>query len=450
MRSGAASLVRMLRSTKPAAHAQVALDVEAHVVKADQVAQAAHIHQIRRHAQPVAVVEVLQRLGPELHEEVGALQPHIARLIEQQVRRAQVHHAGRRRVRAQRQPRQAQALAHGQRHVAVAEHAGIERQVVEAARLDAVHAQAAGAVDQLGAVLARPQAGGQPALALALRQHQPALPQHRLFRRQVALVEGTAERNAQRAAGRLRRTGRRAQRAVQVQAVGRGQHDAAAVRADQRRAASRQVQHGLRAGRVQQRAGTQDDVAVDGTGGRIDIGLPVQRAADLDGAAGLHRAIAPAPGVGRHMAAAGGVQHRLLADPDRTGIGLGHIGLLALTRLLDGNAAAPGIEPAQHGDLVGAPDLDRAAGIDADARALAHHDGAALRGPVRVQRQVGAGALRQRAAQRVLGIQRRRPARQDVGGRAPEPGLRGAASSRSTGMSTSICAPSATVRPCSR
>ena len=145
---------------------------------------------------------------------------------------------------------------------------------------------------------------------------------------------------------------------------------------------------------------TQDDVAVDGTGARIDIGLPVQRAADLDGAAGLHRAIAPAPGVGRHMAAAGGVQHRLLADPDRTGIGLGHIGLLAHARLLDGNAAAPGIETAQHGDLVRATDLDRAAGIDADARALAHHDGAALRGPVRVQRQVGAGALRQRAAQR--------------------------------------------------
>ena len=140
-----------------------------------------------------------------------------------------------------------------------------------------------------------------------------------------------------------------------------------AVRADQRRAASRQVQHGLRAGRVQQRAGTQDDVAVDGTGGRIDIGLPVQRAADLDGAAGLHRAIAPAwrrspHGCGRRCPA------HLLADPDRTGIG-GHIGLLALTRLLDGNAAAPGIEPAQHGDLVGAPDLDRAAGIDdADAR----------------------------------------------------------------------------------
>ena len=86
-----------------AAHAQVALDVEAHVVKADQVAQAAHIHQIRRHVQPVAVVEVLQRLGSELHEEIGALQPHIARLIEQQVGRAQVHHAGRRRVRAQRQ-----------------------------------------------------------------------------------------------------------------------------------------------------------------------------------------------------------------------------------------------------------------------------------------------------------------------------------------------------------
>ena len=86
-----------------------------------------------------------------------------------------------------------------------------------------------------------------------------------------------------------------------------------------------------------------------------------------------------------------GCGRRCPAPPARrsrpNGIGLGHIGLLAPTRLLDGNAAAPGIEPAQHGDLVGAPDLDRAAGIDADARALAHHDGAALRGPVRAQRQ---------------------------------------------------------------
>ena len=154
------------------------------------------------------------------------------------------------------------------------------------------------------------------------------------------------------------------------------------------------------------------------------------------------------PGVGRHMAAAGGVQHRLLADPDRTGIGLGHIGLLAHARLLDGNAAAPGIETAQHGDLVRATDLDRAAGIDADARALAHHDGAALRGRSEIQRQVGAGALRQRAAQRSsvysAGVQR---VRTSAGG-APDPGACAAPpSSRSTGMCTSICAPSATVRP---
>ena len=179
------------------------------------------------------------------------------------------------------------------------------------------------------------------------------------------------------------------------------------------------------AGRVQQRAGTQDDVAVDGTGGRIDIGLPVQRAADLDGAAGLHRAIAPAP-----ASVATWLRRRCPAPPARrsrpNGIGLGHIGLLALTRLLDGNAAAPGIEPAQHGDLVGAPDLDRAAGIDADARALAHTMGP----PCAARSEYSARSAPARCVsvpRSVLGIQRRRPARQDVGGGRPNRRLRGAA-----------------------
>ncbi|KAG1445066.1 hypothetical protein G6F57_017669 [Rhizopus arrhizus] len=128
------------------------------------------------------------------------------------------------------------------------------------------------------------------------------------------------------------------------------------------------------------------------------------------------------------MAASGRVQHGLFTDPDRPGIGLGHVGLLADARFLNRNMPAPGVQPAQHGDLVGALDLNGATRVDADPRAFAHDDRPALRGPVRVQRQVGADALRQPGAQRVFRVQRRRPQRQDVTGLGAGTGrLRGAA-----------------------
>ncbi|KAG0764815.1 hypothetical protein G6F22_018147 [Rhizopus arrhizus] len=144
----------------------------------------------------------------------------------------------------------------------------------------------------------------------------------------------------------------------------------------------------------------------------------------------MHQPVALALGIHGDMAASGHVQHGLFTDPDRPGIGLGHVGLLADARFLNRNMPAPGVQPAQHGDLVGALDLNGATRVDADPRAFAHDDRPALRGPVRVQRQVGADADRTSP------------------GWALEPGACAVPpSNRSTGMATSICAPSATASP---
>ncbi|KAG0949479.1 hypothetical protein G6F31_013918 [Rhizopus arrhizus] len=280
------------------AQAHVTPHVQLHIVKADQVPAAPHIQQAGRHVQPVTDVEILHRRGNQLQEEVGAVQRLVTRLVEQDVGRGQAHLAGGSRGIDQRQrPRQPQALAHGQRDAAISAHVGIHRQVVKAPGLDAVHAQASIAVGQRRRGFTRPQVRGQHAVALVLRQHQLPLLVQRRFWRKIALIERAAERNAQGAAGR---------------AIG------------SRRRAHRAVQNGLRAGRVQQRTRPQDEVPVDRTAGGVDIGLPVELAADLDRASSMHQPVALALGIHGDMAASGHVQHGLFTDPDRPGIGLGH------------------------------------------------------------------------------------------------------------------------------
>ncbi|KAG0772684.1 hypothetical protein G6F22_015527 [Rhizopus arrhizus] len=111
------------------AQAHVTPHVQLHIVKADQVPAAPHIQQAGRHVQPVTDVEILQRRGNQLQEEVGAVQRLVTRLVEQDVGRGQAHLAGGSRGIDQRQrPRQPQALAHGQRDAAISAHVGIHRQ----------------------------------------------------------------------------------------------------------------------------------------------------------------------------------------------------------------------------------------------------------------------------------------------------------------------------------
>ncbi|CAB3708421.1 hypothetical protein LMG26840_05712 [Achromobacter dolens] len=399
-----------------ARQAQVAGQVDLDVIEAAQVAHAAQIHHAGVQHQAMPALEPVRRHHADLHHAVGSQRRRVGRVIQEQVGGRQGHHAALGRALAQHQrTRQAQALGHGQRQAAVGPYRREQRQVAEAAGLDLVHAQAAGAIAQVGARLARTQAGGQQRGPLLPRQRQDARRQHRGLG-QVPLVESRRQRHAQRSARRARPARHGAQVAVQVQAVGRRQHDAAAVVGQQRGAAPGQVHQRLRARRVQQRAGAQDQVPVHRPARGVGIGLPVQRAADLDAAARARHAIAAAVGGQRDVAVARHVQHAFLADPHRAAVGLGRVVLLRVhPSVQDRDQAAGRHQAAQHRDLVAAGKADRLARIHRHPRARADLQHAAKGVAVRAQRQAGAATLGQPAALGIFRVQRRGPQQQGLG-----------------------------------
>jgi hypothetical protein len=331
---------------------------------------------------------------------------------------------GRRRARGQVDGagREAQALAQAQVDVAVEAHqaVGHQREVVEAARGDAVHADACAAVGQRGFALAGLERGRQRAVALRLRQHQFARHAHRVVHvdaLQVLVahhaVVGCFQAQRQRAAGRARATGRGAQAAVEEQAAVGGQRDQAAVAGHRHRAAPRQVEVRRGARGIEPRARAQHhegicrvDQACVGAVGRADLNAP----------ASAHAAVYVALRIDRRVGAAGGVEHRVLADPDRGGIGRArgavHVVAGAEGARQHADAAAPGIERAVDGDLGVACEHQAAARVHRDRGALPHHQRRLAVDRARAKGQVGAGALREHALQRVFLPQRRQPALQ--------------------------------------
>ena len=225
--------------------AQVAGQVDLDIIEAAQVAHAAQIHHAGVQHQAMPALEPIRRHHADLHHAVGPQRRLIGRVIQEHIGRRQVHQAVRGRVLAQHQrARQAQALGHGQRQAVLGPYRREQRQVAETAGLDLIHAQAAGAIAQVRGKLARTQVGGQQRGAPLLRQRQHARRQHRGLG-QASQVEGGRQRHAQGATHRARSARGGAQVAVQVQAVGRRQHDAAAVVGQQRGAAAGQVHQRL-------------------------------------------------------------------------------------------------------------------------------------------------------------------------------------------------------------
>ncbi|MNK89243.1 hypothetical protein D3C87_1092460 [compost metagenome] len=223
--------------------------------------------------------------------------------------------------------RQAQALAHGQVHVAIeADQAvGKQRQIVEAARRHAVHAHAGGAVAQRGVAHAGAQRVGKAAIALHLRHHQFTRHAHCVVHRRAlqgvavhAEVGRRLQVDRQRAAGRARATGGRTQVAIHEQAAHGTERDHPAVAGHVDRADAGHVHHGRRPGGVQPRTGPHHHEGI----GRIDLPCAVHVArADLDGAAVGDLAIGPALHVTRGDRTACHVDHGIAADPDRAGVG---------------------------------------------------------------------------------------------------------------------------------
>ena len=328
---------------------------------------------------------------------------------------------------------QAQALSQRQVDIAIKAEQAIRQQgqVVETAGLDTIDAQARRAIAQRRVPVAGHQVAGQAAIALQARHHQFARHAHRVFddeSLQVDLADDAVVRcfqvQRQGAAGRARATGRRMHAAVEEQATEGTERDAAAVAGHQHAALAGQVKRGRCAGRFQARTGTQHDKGV----GRLDPGgVKLVPGADLDGAAAADMAIHAPLGIDGGGRAAGHVEHRAVADPDRLGIGAA-IRTIALVTgdqqaRQHGNAPAGGTELAFHRDLAIAGEADALPLVHTQRGALADHQrrlGAAGTGR---QRDIGAGALRQHALDGVFLPQRRQP-RLQGGGRIGAAGQR--------------------------
>ncbi|MNK61151.1 hypothetical protein D3C87_803050 [compost metagenome] len=314
---------------------------------------------------------------------------------------------------------QAQALRGREVDVAVEAQQAVDqqREVAEAAVPHLVRAQAPLAVGQRRIGMARLEGGRQSAGLLRLRDHQLARLPHGVVDGVDLREHRRFERHRERAARRIRAARVGAQRAVQVQAVRRLEHDAAAVAGHVELAPQatgrRHVDARMAARGIEQRAGADDDREV-GCVGRA-LGFPVERAADGNGAAVAHRAVAAAVVVDAGLRARRHVEHRALADPHRAVVRLQRRAQRRVEsrRLdVDGDAPAPGVEPAidHEAAQAAAEQLDRAARIDRHHRPRADGEVAAFGdAALRTQHEVGALALHGLAVHRVLLQQRRRP-----------------------------------------
>ncbi|RMT84979.1 hypothetical protein ALP39_200091 [Pseudomonas marginalis pv. marginalis] len=306
----------------------------------------------------------------------------------------------------------AQALAHVQAHIAVKAQQAIaqQREVIEAAGSDLIHAQAAMPVLQ---------AVAQRRRLMHLAHDQVTDLEHSIGEPGFLVIRAL-QHQVETAARRANTTGVGDQAAVQVQAIVRSQADAAAIARDRHHALPWNIQQGLAAGRVQAGTVAHHHEQVAGCG---QAGVQVQGAANIDRAAVAYHAVGAPAVVHRRGRARRHVDQRLFANPDRAVMADGvHRLRGAGCHAAQGDAAAPGIERTVQGQLPNAAQLDGLAGVDVDHRAVAHRQCCArhLRsaGEDRAggEAQAGASALGQHALGGVLLVQRRRPLLQGRGG----------------------------------
>jgi hypothetical protein len=366
---------------------------------------------------------------------------HLDAAVEQQVGRGEPH-IGAGRGLVDQALLQREAAAQAQVDVAVEEEAGTrpQRQAVEAAARDLRGAHARRADDEAVVERAGRQVGREAAGPVVLRHHDHAARPGQRIDAEGAAVDRRLEHQRQAAAAGARAAGRGAQLAVEEEALVGTDRDRSAVAGHRPRrargtggtdAAGRDVEHGARARGIDARARAPDHVGTAGHDAARERVLAAQ-AAEHDGTAVEHGAVGPALRVERGVGAARDIEHRVFADPHRHRVGgivvlvvpfvgmgdapgRGHV--VQVARVDDGDRAARRYEAAVDGDLALAGEVDAPARIDADHRPLADHDAAADQrirhrardriGNAAGQRQVGAGALLERALERVLGEQRR-------------------------------------------
>ena len=392
---------------------RVAIGAEPHPVE--------HVQHAGLDAQPRVV---LQRDHPALvgsrivQERYGVLILARAGSTRQaHVGRGQVHAGTDRRPFRQNDRARCQVQALAQREIhAIAQGKGAvdqHGQAAETARLDAIRAKTAMAVDQFRIGLARTQPGRQALGRLLLEQLQFTMHKHAIGRIACIPVGGRFQRQGQRAAGGADAPRRRLHVAIEIQAVEAGQMDHSTVGSQQRLAQSGQIQLRRGARSVQARAGPDDDEVVDGIG-LGGVGLVC--ATDFYPAAVQHHAVTAPLRIHRGSGQARRVEHGMATYPHRTVMALQVADILAAeTQAIHTDAAAGGAQFAVDIDLAVALQDDAAPRIHFDAGALANGESGPLPPfdhAARVpggQHEISASALRHPSLAGIFGEQRREP-----------------------------------------
>ncbi|KAG1457320.1 hypothetical protein G6F57_014913 [Rhizopus arrhizus] len=322
---------------------------------------------------------------------------HIGRLhVQRRSRRAAGGHAHR----GIAQPVQAQALPHAQVDIPLRAKIAEHRKMVEATGLHLCRRQ-------LGVPVLQWRGRARGCIAGLLHQGDCTRAKFRSAR--PALVHPTTEGHAQRAALRAHATGRRPQRAIQVQAIGRAQHDRAAVAGHGAGATAIHGQRLTGTGRIQNRAALDHHEGIRRTVLQRIARLPVQRTADPDAAARVQHALVATRGVLRGEAVAGHIQQRVAADAIAQRGAADLVALLVVADIVEADAACLCDQRTGHVDVATAAQLDRLPGIDLHDRVAADPYISAQRIALRAQQHACALPLGDRPATRVEGIQRCRP-----------------------------------------
>ncbi len=278
-----------------------------------------------------------------------------------------------------------------------------QRQIVEPAGCDAVHADTRRAHRQIATDIQGSRGCRNQAVALLLRKNEFAVPQY-IAGREIGLVIGAFERQRQRPASGAVATGRRAQAAIEMKSDAGFDDDRAAITGHRHRrgchvpTAAWNIQDRPRSRGVEQGAGANDDKGVGRRG--LARFFPVQPPADADRASIGHQPIAAPLLIDRGDGARRGIEHCRFPDPHQPR--MSDVAIIAP----QSDRSAPRIQRAIDRDGVTTRQAHPLSRIDRDPGPGTHRERAVQCG---AKCQAGTGALCQLPRDRIGLISRRGP-----------------------------------------
>ncbi len=385
--------------------AHITAAFQRHVFEPGQPGDVADVDQLGLHRQRMLVRRRRGNIGRD--QQVLARQLAPARLRQADVGRTQSQPRGRSGIHGHAQARSSlavEAQALGQAQVDIAGGADVTEhgQATEAAGLQLLDRQRGVAIFQCGRQWLR--------RCVVLAEADRTRPQYLIAG--ATCMDAAAKGQAKRAAACAGTTGGRVHPAVQVQRIGRAQHDLPAVAVHAHTALAVDVQFGRRAPRLQARTAFDHHEGFRWTVVDECCALPVQRPTNLDASARAHLPAQAAAGIGQRNRVGIGIQQRAFGETPGAFGALPGVQRVFRSHIVDQDAAALGAQRAFNIDVACTKQRDRLPWIDrhqcirADPQVTAHAVA------VRTQADARACALADAPARRIGAVQRRIPRRQ--------------------------------------